>query len=304
MPSGVDCPQSSNRFPASVFSLWLKAHGVGRVSAFSHKCKIRAAAPLWLNVRRLRPPCRFSQSATDPSAWRLQPERNCPCLAGRFRHDELAGTGPGDIHSRCSGERRFIAFEPSVAFRVSSHASWSMQACRASDLPSRRSEGQPGHKPIVRPHSFWSWWFSSGSHLVATCLTQPNGSNGCRRALIEGVIADVVDGVQALGELDFARECRRRGLPEPSRQVVRRGRFGRSYLDVYFDEFGIIVEIEGAHHDDVLNPSDDALRQNDLSRHADGFLRVPVIGFRTECDAFMRQLEDELVRHGWRCPVT
>lgn len=121
-----------------------------------------------------------------------------------------------------------------------------------------------------------------------------------RCALIKGVLADILDGVQALGELDFARECRRRGLPKPSRQVIRQGRHGRVYLDVYFDDFGVIVEIEGAHHDGVLNAVDDALRQNALVEGGDDFLRIPVIGFRTQRDAFMAQLETKLANKGWR----
>ena len=121
-----------------------------------------------------------------------------------------------------------------------------------------------------------------------------------RRQLILGVLADVVDGVQALGELDFARECRRRGLPEPSRQLVRRGPHGRVYLDVYFDDYGLVVEIEGAHHDSALNAVDDALRQITLTSQGDEFLRIPVIGLRTVPDAFIAQVEARLVARGWR----
>ncbi len=121
-----------------------------------------------------------------------------------------------------------------------------------------------------------------------------------RRRLISAVLGDITDGVQALGELDFARECRRRGLPTPSRQVVRRGPHGRVYLDVYFDEYGVIVEIEGAHHDAVDNAVDDALRQNALTTGPDDFVRIPVIGLRTRTDAFMDQLERKLISRGWR----
>jgi hypothetical protein len=44
-----------------------------------------------------------------------------------------------------------------------------------------------------------------------------------RRSFLRTVLADLVNGVQSMGELDFARMCRARGLPEPTRQVVRRG---------------------------------------------------------------------------------
>jgi hypothetical protein len=32
-----------------------------------------------------------------------------------------------------------------------------------------------------------------------------------RRALLHDVVRDLLDGAESLGELDFARECRRRG---------------------------------------------------------------------------------------------
>ena len=53
-----------------------------------------------------------------------------------------------------------------------------------------------------------------------------------RRAFVGGVIRDIELGARSLGELDFARLCRQRGLPEPDRQFVREGPGGRIYLDV------------------------------------------------------------------------
>jgi hypothetical protein len=44
-----------------------------------------------------------------------------------------------------------------------------------------------------------------------------------RRGFIRTILGDIAGGVQSLGELDFARMCRARGLPEPSRQVLRHG---------------------------------------------------------------------------------
>jgi hypothetical protein len=69
-----------------------------------------------------------------------------------------------------------------------------------------------------------------------------------RRAFLSGVVADVCSGVLALGELDFARMCRRRGLPEPARQVLRQAPGGRAYLDVVWDEQHLAVEVSGSHH--------------------------------------------------------
>jgi very-short-patch-repair endonuclease len=123
--------------------------------------------------------------------------------------------------------------------------------------------------------------------LLAQWLAQARSP---RRAFLHAVIRDVCDGVHSLGELDFARLCRARGLPEPSRQAVRVQRDGRAYLDVAWDDLGLVVEIDGGHHGLALNPVDDALRQNEVVLRASRVLRIPVIGLRLDADAFMDQV--------------
>lgn len=115
-----------------------------------------------------------------------------------------------------------------------------------------------------------------------------------RRALLALVVRDVTDGVQALGELDFAALCRERGLPEPDRQVLRHGPRGRAYLDVYWDAFGLVVEIEGLHHGNAETQIDDALRQNALSTLGKAWLRIPVLGLRIAPDEFLDQVAGHL----------
>lgn len=122
-----------------------------------------------------------------------------------------------------------------------------------------------------------------------------------RRRLLHEVTLDLAGGVRSLGELDFARECRRRGLPEPSRQVVRRGRDGRYYLDVAWGAWGVAVEIEGIHHTWALHVVGDALRQNDITLQDVVVLRLPLLGFRVARDAFFVQIEEALRARG--CPV-
>jgi very-short-patch-repair endonuclease len=123
--------------------------------------------------------------------------------------------------------------------------------------------------------------------LLAHWLAQTRSP---RRAFLHAVIRDVCDGVHSLGELDFARLCRARGLPEPSRQVVRVQRDGRVYLDVAWDDLGLVIEIDGGHHGLALNPVDDALRQNEVVLSDSRVLRIPVIGLRLDADAFLDQV--------------
>ena len=120
-----------------------------------------------------------------------------------------------------------------------------------------------------------------------------------RRRLLNRLVADIADGAQALGELDFATLCRQYGLPRPSRQVLRPGPEDRSYLDVYFDDYGLVVEIDGIHHLLGLNPLDDALRQNELTLVSDAVLRIPLLGVRLQPARFMAQLVRGLHDRGW-----
>ena len=120
-----------------------------------------------------------------------------------------------------------------------------------------------------------------------------------RRKYIERVLLDLMGGAESLGELDVARKCRRRGLPEPDRQVVRQGRNGSYFLDVYWRAFGVVLEVDGIHHIHAQNVVGDALRQNHLSLDGDTVLRLPLLGLRVAEDDFFDQIETALRRGGW-----
>ena len=111
-----------------------------------------------------------------------------------------------------------------------------------------------------------------------------------RRRFISQVARDIADGAQSLGELDFAAMCRRRGLPEPTRQSVRSGPRGRVYLDVEWEELGLAVEIDGAGHQLGLAVMDDNLRQNDLVLADEVVLRINLVGLRLEERRFLDQV--------------
>ncbi len=120
-----------------------------------------------------------------------------------------------------------------------------------------------------------------------------------RRQLVRQLVADIADGAQALGELDFAALCRRNKLPVPSGQRIRRASHGRSYLDAYFDDYSLVVEIDGVHHQIGMNPVDDALRQNEPMLDADAVLRIPLLGLRIAPQRFIEQLARGLRERGW-----
>lgn len=124
-----------------------------------------------------------------------------------------------------------------------------------------------------------------------------------RRKLIAQVLADLSNGAQSIGELDFARLCREYGLPEPDRQTRRRGPDGVYYLDSAWTSYGAIVEIEGLHHLQAAQALADASRQNELTIGNDRVLRIPVIGLRAAPDHYMSQVARLLAACGWR-PTT
>jgi very-short-patch-repair endonuclease len=122
-----------------------------------------------------------------------------------------------------------------------------------------------------------------------------------RRAMLHELILDLLDGARSLGELDFARLCRERGLPVPTRQSVRRGRNGRYYLDVEWAQWGVVVEIDGIHHSWATHVVEDALRHNDVAIAGALVLHLPLLGLRVASDAFFEQIEAALNSRG--CPI-
>lgn len=119
------------------------------------------------------------------------------------------------------------------------------------------------------------------------------------KKFFESVIHDLLDGAQAMGELDFAALCRKHGLPEPDRQAVRRTSTGKAYLDVYWSQYGLVVEVDGIHHLAAPAVVGDALRQNEISLASDTVLRLPLLGLRVAPENFMRQVRQGLVAGGW-----
>lgn len=86
-----------------------------------------------------------------------------------------------------------------------------------------------------------------------------------RRSLIAETIRDVAGGALSEYEVLFTRMCRVHDLPRPDRQVRRRDASGRMrYLDAVFDDYDLVVEIDGQQHMEVLAWWGDMMRDNEL----------------------------------------
>jgi hypothetical protein len=123
-----------------------------------------------------------------------------------------------------------------------------------------------------------------------------------RRKLIVEALEDIAGGSEALSELDFIRlVVRACGLPEPSRQAARRDARGRRrWTDVMWDEYKIIVEIDGAQHtEDPFQRWDDMERDLDLS--LDGYLtlRFPAWLVRNNPEYVARRILEVLRKAGY-----
>jgi hypothetical protein len=123
-----------------------------------------------------------------------------------------------------------------------------------------------------------------------------------RRLLLNEVVLELLGGIRSLGELDVVRGCRERGIPEPDKQVCRRTPDGRYYLDLRWDPWKVVVEVDGIQHAWAGDLVGDALRHNRVAIDGDLVLRLPVLGLRARPDDFFAQIEEALQRGGWQRP--
>ncbi|UWZ40625.1 hypothetical protein Drose_27725 [Dactylosporangium roseum] len=122
-----------------------------------------------------------------------------------------------------------------------------------------------------------------------------------RERLIRDAAEDARGGSESISEVDFLRLCRRHGLPEPSRQVVRLdSRGGKRYRDVLFDEYGVHVEVDGGQHMEVRAWVGDMRQHNDVAIAGGRLLRFSAWQVRREPADVARQVRAALVAAGWR----
>lgn len=113
----------------------------------------------------------------------------------------------------------------------------------------------------------------------------------CRfRAVIIQSILDAAGGIQSVPERDFDGLRLAAGLPRPTRQQRVAGRNGRYYLDAWWEQFNLAVEIHGIPHLAVEQWSDDLHRANELVIDGRRVLAFSSFAIRHAHDTVMDQL--------------
>ena len=84
-------------------------------------------------------------------------------------------------------------------------------------------------------------------------------------------------------------------LPKPDMQVLRKDASGRNrYLDAYWEEHKLHVEVDGAHHMEVRHWTADMLRQNEVWLEGDRVLRFPAHLLKHRPEIVMEQIRQAL----------
>ncbi|MEN3309163.1 MAG: hypothetical protein V7603_5365 [Micromonosporaceae bacterium] len=121
-----------------------------------------------------------------------------------------------------------------------------------------------------------------------------------RRALIREAADDGMRGAHSLPEAQFVRHLRRARLPVPVLQVRRRdAEGGARYLDGYYEQWHIHIEIDGGQHLEVRTYWQDMRRQNNLWISGDRVLRFPSWAVRHHPTEVITQLRAALTAAGW-----
>ena len=121
-----------------------------------------------------------------------------------------------------------------------------------------------------------------------------------RRRMLLSLVADMAGGVQSLGELDVAHDFRRRGFPEPDRQTIRRRPSGTEYLDCRLSAYRLVLEIDGAGHDEAEHELSDLLRDITVAADGDTCIRIPLVLYRMAREQVLDHLQQLLIARGWR----
>lgn len=112
-----------------------------------------------------------------------------------------------------------------------------------------------------------------------------------RRGLVIESILDASGGIQSLPERDFEDARRHAGLSKPIRQRPVRGKDGRYFLDAWFEDEQLAVEVHGIPHLAVRHWDADLFRANEIVIGGDRVLAFSSYAVRHERAVVIDQLQ-------------
>jgi very-short-patch-repair endonuclease len=128
------------------------------------------------------------------------------------------------------------------------------------------------------------------------------------RALVSVVIEAIADGAHSVLEWRYMRDVERaHGLPKGKRQAPRRRKGGREWLDVCYEDFGLIVELDGERFHEGVQRRVDRARDNAATRRGEHTLRFGWVEvFSAPCET-AAEVGEMLAALGWsgslrKCP--
>ena len=154
----------------------------------------------------------------------------------------------------------------------------------------------PTDYPLDRPATVYGW--PSARAARSASVAAPASPEGRRRA-------------QARDSVHCGR-FQSPGSGEPAcqrapRYPCRSGSFaaatppgGSAFFDACFDDWKLVVEIDGAHHAVAPQMSDDTARQNDVVLAGYVMLHYPVFIGRTQPQRVAAEIRAALIAAGWR----
>lgn len=121
------------------------------------------------------------------------------------------------------------------------------------------------------------------------------------RALIEETLLAIADGVHSVLEWRYRRDVERaHGLPRGKRQAARRRNGKQEFVDVDYDEYGVIVELDGAAYHGAEQSANDRSRDRAAAARGKVTLRF---GWHetafTPCEA-ASEVAAVLATRGWK----
>ena len=120
------------------------------------------------------------------------------------------------------------------------------------------------------------------------------------RADVLAALGEVTDGVHTLLERRYVRNVElAHGLPRAARQVRRRRGPRSAYLDNFYSDFGVVVEVDGIAYHLVEDRWQDLHRYNYLARSGIIVLRYSWADVTTRPCEIAMEIATVLGQRGW-----